>query len=77
MSRIRNHSNPQNIKNSTKFDDTLLCAPLDKLQTVIDTFNDYHPRIQFIHTEKNSWSNFTQPCRLDVGHKDIWTSIKS
>ena len=23
-------------------DDTLLCVPLDKLQTVIDTFNDYH-----------------------------------
>ena len=31
------------------FDDTLLCVPLDKLQKVIDTFNDYHPRIQFIH----------------------------
>ena len=30
-------------------DDTLLCVPLDKLQTVIDTFNDYHPRIQFTH----------------------------
>ena len=27
--------------------DTLLCVHLDKLQTVIDTFNDYHPRIQF------------------------------
>ena len=30
-------------------DDTLLCVPLDKLQIVIDTFNDYHPRIQFTH----------------------------
>ena len=30
-------------------DNTLLCVPLDKLQTVIDTFNDYHPRIQFTH----------------------------
>ena len=28
-------------------------------------------------TEKNSWSNFTQLCRLNLGHKDIWTSIKS
>ena len=26
-------------------DDTLLFVPLDKLQTVIDAFNDYHPRI--------------------------------
>ena len=32
--------------------DTLLCVPLDKLQTVIDTFNDYHPRIQFTHEMK-------------------------
>ena len=23
--------------------DTLLCVPLDKLQTLKDTFNDYHP----------------------------------
>ena len=30
-------------------DDTLLCAPLDMLQTVIDAFNEYHPRIQFTH----------------------------
>ena len=30
-------------------DDTLLCVPLDKLQKVIDTFSDYHPRIQFTH----------------------------
>ena len=30
-------------------DDTLLCVPLDKLKKVIDTFNDYHPRIQFTH----------------------------
>ena len=27
-------------------DDTLLCVPLDTLQKVIDTFNDYYPRIQ-------------------------------
>ena len=33
-------------------DDTLLCVPLEKLQTVIDAFNDYHPRIQFIHEMK-------------------------
>ena len=33
-------------------DDTLLCVPLDKLQTVIDTFNDYHKRIQFTHEMK-------------------------
>ena len=26
-------------------DDTLLCVPLDKLQDLIDTFNNYHPRI--------------------------------
>ena len=31
----------------------------------------------FIYTEKNSWSNFTQLCRSNLGHKDIWTSIKS
>ena len=30
-------------------DDTLLCVPLDKLQKLIDTFNNYHPRIQFTH----------------------------
>ena len=30
-------------------DDTLLCVHLEKLQTVIDTFNYYHPRIQFTH----------------------------
>ena len=30
-----------------RFVDTLLCVPLHKLQTVIDAFNDYHPRIQF------------------------------
>ena len=28
-------------------DDTLLCVPLDKLQTIIDTFNDYRLIIQF------------------------------
>ena len=26
----------------------------DKLQTVIDTFNDYHPRIQFTHKIKRN-----------------------
>ena len=40
-------------------DDTLLCVPLDKLQTVIDTFNDSHPRIQFTHEmEKNNRISF-------------------
>ena len=29
------------------------------------------------NTEKNIWSNFTQLCRLNLGHKDIWTPIKS
>ena len=35
-------------------DDTLLCVPLDKLQTVIDTFNDYYPRIQITHERKET-----------------------
>ena len=40
-------------------DDTLLCVPLDKLQKVIDTFNDYHPRIQFTHEmERNNKISF-------------------
>ena len=30
-------------------DGTLLCVPLDKFETVIDTLKDYHPRIQFNH----------------------------
>ena len=34
-------------------DDTLLCVPLDKFETVMDTLKDYHPRIQFTHCEKN------------------------
>ena len=38
-----------------RYADTLLCVPLDKLQTVIDTFNDYRPRIQFTHEmERNN-----------------------
>ena len=28
-------------------DDTLLYVTLDKLQKNIDSFNDYHPKIQF------------------------------
>ena len=40
-------------------DDTLLCVPLDKLQRVLDTFNDYHPRIQFTHEmERNNRISF-------------------
>ena len=40
-------------------EDTLLCVPLDKLQTVIDTFNDYHPRIQFTYEmERNKRISF-------------------
>ena len=40
-------------------DDTLLCVPLDKLQKVIVTFNDYHPRIQFTHKmERNNRISF-------------------
>ena len=40
-------------------DDTLLCVPLDKLQKLIDTFNNYHPRIQFTHEmEKNNRISF-------------------
>ena len=35
-------------------DDTLLCIPLDKLQIVIDTFIEYHPRIQFTHEMKRN-----------------------
>ena len=36
-------------------DDTLLCIPLDEFQKVVDTFNDYHPRIQFTHEmERNN-----------------------
>ena len=30
-------------------DDTLLCVPFDKLQNLIDTFNNYQPGIQFAH----------------------------
>ena len=40
-------------------DDTLLCIPLDKLQRVIDTFNDYRPRVQFTHEmERNNRISF-------------------
>ena len=40
-------------------DDPLLCVPLDKLQIVVDTFNDYHPRIQFTHeVERNNKISF-------------------
>ena len=40
-------------------DDTLLCVPLEKLQTVINTFKDYHPRIQFTHEmERNNRISF-------------------
>lgn len=40
-------------------DDTILCVPLVKLQTVIDTFNSFHPRIQFTYEiEKNNSISF-------------------
>ena len=39
--------------------------------------NQWKGKLLIHHTEKNSWSNFTQLCRLNLGHKDIWTSIKS
>ena len=40
-------------------DDTLLCVPLDKMQTIIDTFNDYHPRIKFTYEmERNNRISF-------------------
>ena len=40
-------------------DNTLLCVPLDKVQTVIDTLNDYHPKIQFTHEmERNNRISF-------------------
>ena len=36
-------------------DSTLLCVPLDKLQRILYTFNDYHPRIQFTYEiERNN-----------------------
>ena len=39
--------------------DTLLCVPLDKQQKLIDTSNNYHPRIQFTHEmERNNRINF-------------------
>ena len=40
-------------------DDTLLCVPLDKLQKLIDTINNYYPRIQFTHEmERNNRISF-------------------
>ena len=51
-------------------DDTLLCVSLDKLQKVIDTFNDYHPRIPFTHeTERNNRISFLdlEIIKLDNG----------
>ena len=51
-------------------DDTLLCVPLDKLQKVIETFNAYHPRIQFTHEmERNNRISFLdmEIIKLDNG----------
>ena len=51
-------------------DDTLLCVPLDKLQTVIGTCNDYHPRLQFSHEmERNNRISFLdlELSKLDNG----------
>ena len=40
-------------------DDTLLCVPLDKLRTIINTSNNYYSRIQFTHEmEKTKESVF-------------------
>lgn len=40
-------------------DDTLLCVPLSKLQMVIDTFNSFHPKLQFTHEiEQDKKINF-------------------
>lgn len=48
-------------------DDTFLIIPKDKLQTVFNTFNKFHPRIQFtIESEDNHQLNF-----LDINiHRD-------
>ena len=35
-----------------RYVDTSLCVPLDRLKTIIDTFNDYHLRTQFTHKMK-------------------------
>ena len=51
-------------------DNTLLCVPLDKLQTVTDAFNGYHPRIQFTHEmERNNRISFLdlEIIKLDNG----------
>ena len=53
-----------------RYVDTLLCVPLDKLQMVIDTFNDYHSRIQFTHQmERNNRISFLdfEIIKLDNG----------
>ena len=33
-------------------DDTILCVPLHKLQTLIDSFNSFHPRMQFTYEKE-------------------------
>ena len=50
-------------------DDTLFCVLLDKLQKVIDAFNDYHPRIQFIHEMETNRISFLdlEIIKLDNG----------
>ena len=53
-----------------RYVNTLLCVPLDKLPKVIDTFNDYHPRIQFTHEmERNNRISFSymEIIKLDNG----------
>ena len=47
-----------------------MCVPLNKLQRVINTFNDYHPRIQFTHEmERNNRISFLdlEIIKLDNG----------
>ena len=42
-----------------RYVDTLLRVPFDKLQIVIDTFNEYHPRLQSTHEmESNNRISF-------------------
>ena len=51
-----------------RYVDTLLCVPLNKLQTIKDTFNDYRPRIQFTHEiERNNRISFLE---LEIMKRD-------
>ena len=40
-------------------DDIITCVPIDKVQKILDTFNSYHPRLQFtLETEIDNSINF-------------------